>query len=64
VTVERALPEDHYGDVFVDTAKSSAVYREWLKLTRPGPGPAGLRRPSWMLRPVKPALRAYVKRPR
>ncbi|HUG05633.1 MAG TPA: molybdopterin dinucleotide binding domain-containing protein, partial [Candidatus Limnocylindria bacterium] len=63
VTVERAQPQDQYGDVSVDTEKSFAVYKEWLALTRPGPGPNGLRRPSWMLRPVKPALRAYVKSP-
>jgi len=62
VTIARAGPDDRYGDISVDTAKSRAVYREWLALTRPGPGPGGLRRPSWMLRPVKPALRAYVKR--
>jgi anaerobic selenocysteine-containing dehydrogenase len=61
VTLERARSDDRYGDVFVDTNKSFAVYKEWLALTRPGPGPNGLRRPSWMLRPVKPALRAYVK---
>jgi anaerobic selenocysteine-containing dehydrogenase len=61
VTLERASADDRYGDVSVDTEKSSQVYREWLALTRPGPGPKGLRRPSWMLRPVKPALRAYVK---
>ncbi|MBI2982771.1 MAG: molybdopterin-dependent oxidoreductase [Chloroflexi bacterium] len=61
VTIKRARPEDRYGDVSVDTEKSFAVYREWLALARPGPGPGGLRRPSWLLRPVKPALRAYVK---
>jgi hypothetical protein len=63
VTIERAKPDDRYGDVSVDTEKSHAVYKEWLALTRPGPGPNGLRRPSWLLRPVKPALRAYIKRP-
>jgi hypothetical protein len=63
VTLERAKPDDRYGDVSVDTEKSHAVYKEWLALTRPGPGPNGLRRPSWLLRPVKPALRAYLKRP-
>jgi anaerobic selenocysteine-containing dehydrogenase len=62
VTITAAAPDDRYGDVRVDTEKSQAVYREWLALARPGPGPGGLRRPSWMLRPVKPALRAYIKR--
>ncbi|MHB8631741.1 MAG: molybdopterin-dependent oxidoreductase [Candidatus Limnocylindria bacterium] len=63
VTIGRAEADDRYGDVSVDTEKSHAVYKEWLALTRPGPGPNGLRRPSWLLRPVKPALSAYVKRP-
>jgi hypothetical protein len=62
VTVERAHPGDSYGDISVDTEKSHRIYREWLALTRPGPGPGDLRRPSWLLRPVKPALEAYRKR--
>ena len=33
------IPSDRYGDVVVDTAKSMEVYREWLALTRPAPGP-------------------------
>src|SRR2546422_3228037 len=33
VTLERAAPEDRYGDIFVDTAKSHEVYKEWLALT-------------------------------
>jgi anaerobic selenocysteine-containing dehydrogenase len=60
VTVERAHPDDRYGDVEVDTDKSMAVYREWLKLTRPAPGPSGLRRPLWMNRAVRPTAEAYV----
>ena len=55
VTVEKAHAEDKYGDVFVDTEKSFAVYKEWLDLTRPGPGPNGLRRPLWLARPLRPA---------
>lgn len=54
VRIESAKPEDRYGDVFVDTNKSFAVYQEWLKKTRPAPGPDGLRRPLWMGRPLKP----------
>jgi hypothetical protein len=54
VSIERAHAEDQYGDVFVDTEKSLAIYREWLKLTRPAPGPNGLRRPLWMNRPLRP----------
>jgi hypothetical protein len=43
----------------VDTAKSFEVYREWLALARPAPGPAGLRRPLWLPRAFKPDASAY-----
>ena len=59
VTIERARPEDKYGDVFVDTDKAHDVYKEWLRETRPAPGPNGLRRPLWLGRAVKPSLSAY-----
>ena len=59
VTVEPAAPDDHYGDVVVDTGKSQQVYREWLALTRPAPGPDGTRRPFWLFRPYRPATDAY-----
>ncbi|HYU20128.1 MAG TPA: molybdopterin-dependent oxidoreductase [Chloroflexota bacterium] len=59
VKVEPALPDDHYGDVVVETRKSFEVYREWLAMTRPGPGPGGLRRPLWLQRPYKPDAAAY-----
>ena len=39
VTLEKAGPDDAYGDIFVDTDKSHAVYKEWLAMTRPGAGP-------------------------
>jgi anaerobic selenocysteine-containing dehydrogenase len=55
VVVARARSEDLYGDVFVDSARSMAVYREWRALARPGPGPGGLRRPTWLDRPLRPA---------
>jgi hypothetical protein len=55
VVVGRAMADDRYGDVFVDPARSMAVYREWLAKTRPGPGPGGLRRPLWLDRPLRPA---------
>ncbi len=55
VTVEKAKPEDKYGDVFVDTEKSFAIYKEWLAMTRPAPGPNGLRRPLWLARPLRPS---------
>ncbi len=59
VRLTTAEPGDRYGDVVVDTAKSFEVYREWLGMTKPGPGPGGLRRPLWLDRPVKPTEDAY-----
>jgi hypothetical protein len=59
VVVQKAMNADRYGDVFVDTAKSMDVYRKWLALTRPGPGPDGLRRPLWLDRPLRPSERAF-----
>ncbi len=50
---------DRYGDVFVDTARSHEVYKEWLDMTKPGPGPGNLKRPYWLNRPVKPTRDAY-----
>jgi anaerobic selenocysteine-containing dehydrogenase len=55
VVVEKAHADDRYGDVFVDTERSLAVYKEWLALARPAPGPNGLRRPLWLGRPLRPA---------
>ena len=59
VRVEPAHADDHYGDVVVDTRRSHQLFEEWLGMTRPGPGPGGLRRPLWFARPVKPAATAY-----
>ena len=59
VRLEKARPGDKYGDISVDTKKSQAVYREWLDMTRPAPGPNGLRRPLWFKRPVRPAEELY-----
>ncbi|TWT42182.1 Polysulfide reductase chain A precursor [Phycisphaerae bacterium RAS1] len=59
VTVERAKREDQSGDVFVDTARSMQVYREWMKKTRWPVGPGGLRRPLWLGRPLRPTDAAY-----
>ena len=57
VRVRPAQPGDVHGDISVDTGKAREVYRQWLKLTRPaGSGsPEGLRRPFWLMRPLKPA---------
>lgn len=54
IKVEVARPEDRYGDVVVDTNKSMEVYRRWLAMTRPAPGPDNLRRPLWIKRPLRP----------
>ena len=59
VRLEKAGPQDRYGDIFVDTAKSHEVYKEWLAMTRPAPGPDGLRRPPWFDRPLRPVPEAY-----
>ena len=59
VTLEKAGPGDHYGDIFVDTAKAHDVYKEWIAMTRPAPGPGGLRRPLWFDRPLRPSAHAY-----
>jgi len=59
VTVTRPGPDDRYGDVFVDTNRSFEVYREWLALARPAPGPGNLRRPLWLPRAFKPDASAY-----
>jgi len=54
VRLEKARPDDRFGDVEVDTEKSYQVYLKWLEKTRPAPGPGGLRRPLWLKRPLKP----------
>ena len=54
VRIEKAHEGDLYGDVFVDTERSFQIYKEWLAMTRPAPGPGGLRRPLWMNRPFRP----------
>jgi anaerobic selenocysteine-containing dehydrogenase len=59
VRVERASKGDRYGDIFVDTNRSFAVYQRWKALARPGPGPGGLRRPLWMPRVVRPDEAAF-----
>ena len=56
---DRRSPGDQYGDIFVDTNRSHEIYREWLGLTRPGPGPGNLRRPRWLTRPGAPTGDAY-----
>ncbi len=61
VRVRKAEPGDEYGDVYVDTAASERVFREWLDETRPARehSPDGTRRPHWLLRPLRPSREAY-----
>jgi anaerobic selenocysteine-containing dehydrogenase len=59
VRIEKPHPGDKYGDIFVDTKRSHENYKEWLKMTRPAPGPDGLRRPLWFKRPIRPVEELY-----
>jgi len=61
VSVRKAKPGEKHGQVFVDTKKSMAVYKEWHALTRSAVdhSPDGTRRPAWMKRPLKPIAEAY-----
>ncbi|GAC1513095.1 MAG: molybdopterin-dependent oxidoreductase [Chloroflexota bacterium] len=55
VRVEKARSDDQYGDIVVDTNRSYEIYREWLGMTKPAPGPDNMRRPYWLQRPSRPA---------
>jgi hypothetical protein len=59
VRIEKPGPDDKYGDIFVDTNKSHEIYKEWLAMTRPAPGPDGLRRPLWFKRAFTPDISTY-----
>ena len=59
VRVEKAGPDDRYGDIVVDTNASHRLYKEWMAKTRPAPGPDGTRRPMWFDRPLRPVAAAY-----
>ena len=60
VQLERAGPDDAYGDIMVDTNKAHEAYKEWMAKTRPPvPGPGALRRPLWFDRPLRPIPDAY-----
>jgi anaerobic selenocysteine-containing dehydrogenase len=62
VRVSPARPGDAHGDITVDTTRASEVYRRWMAQARPAGqvSPDGNRRPSWLMRPLKPAAAAYV----
>jgi anaerobic selenocysteine-containing dehydrogenase len=59
VRVSRPGPDERYGDIVVDTGRAHEVYKEWLRLARPAPGPGGLRRPLWLPRAFRPDPSAY-----
>jgi anaerobic selenocysteine-containing dehydrogenase len=59
VKVEKAAPDDSYGDISVDTNEAHRLYQEWMSKTRPAPGPDGTRRPYWFDRPLRPVKDAY-----
>ncbi|MCP4360357.1 MAG: molybdopterin-dependent oxidoreductase [Chloroflexi bacterium] len=61
INVRKAAADEKYGDVWVDTEKSMAVYHEWTALTRSAVdySPDGTRRPYWLKRPLKPNKEAY-----
>ena len=59
VRIEAGHAGDRYGDISVDSAKSREVYQQWLAEARPAPGPGGMRRPHWFLRPYRPDPKAY-----
>ena len=59
VRMEPAHAGDEYGDVYVDTARSREVYREWIAKAKASLGPGNQRRPEFMMRPVMPVRSAY-----
>jgi anaerobic selenocysteine-containing dehydrogenase len=61
VSVRKADTTDRYGDISVDTQKARDIYRAWLGRTRPADqhSPNGLRRPHWLMRPLRPTRPAY-----
>jgi anaerobic selenocysteine-containing dehydrogenase len=63
VRVSRPGPDEKYGDISVDTNRAHEVYRQWLAMTRPAPGPGGLRRPLWLPRAFKPDPSTYYLDP-
>jgi len=62
VRVVRARADDRAGDICVDTDKARAVYDEWMARTRPAGhiSPDGTRRPSWLMRPLKPSADTFA----
>lgn len=64
VLLEAAGPGEKIGDLQVDIAATFKTYQVWRDdLTRPAPGPNGLRRPEHLKRPWVPLTRAAYKMP-
>jgi len=62
VLIEKAGPSDRIGDLQVDIEATYATYQVWRdELTRPAPGPDGLRRPEHLKRPWVPLTRSAYK---
>ena len=59
VRIEKPKEGENYGDIMVDTNRSHEIFKEWLAMTRPAPGPDGLRRPLWFKRAFKPDESTY-----
>jgi hypothetical protein len=64
VLVEKAGANDKIGDVKVNIENNMKIFQAWRdKLTRPAPGPNGLRRPEHIKRPWVPLTREAYKMP-
>lgn len=62
VLLEKAGPGEKVGDLKVDIAATFETYQVWRdQLTRPAPGPGGLRRPEHLKRPWVGLTRAAYK---
>ena len=61
VNVCKAGPGEKYGDVWVDSNRSMAVYRQWHSLARSAVdhSPDGTRRPGWLQRPLRPIKESF-----
>lgn len=60
-SVRKANADEKLGDVWVDTKKSMAIYKQWKTLAKPASkhSPNGERRPYWLKRPLKPNRNFY-----
>jgi anaerobic selenocysteine-containing dehydrogenase len=64
VLLEKCSTGEKIGDLQVDIAATFDTYRAWRdQLTRPAPGPGGLRRPEHLKRPWVPLARSAYKMP-